>query len=503
MAAAGLAACDDVGSPLSIDATGEMAVQAFLDRNGSGENEPGVDLPAVGLRIALLRPGGDTVTTALTDAAGVVVFRSLDLGTYRLGVNASVLGDSLRLAWPDTALSVTAREPALVTLPVGYPLITATELPGIAAGRLVTTRGVALHGLNAFGDSLLHVEDSTGVVRVSSAQPGGSIAAGDSVRVTGRTGLHGGRPALLGASIFRIAAAAPPQPRSLSTQEAAAAASGGLDGALVRILDARVISVTNLPQGEFRVRVTDGSGPLDVFFDRHASISTDDPVVAGVLMDATGILVPREGFPGEWMLKPRGSLDVRVTIPRVTTLEARGMVPGSLVEIHAIALNGVATFGDNTVHMVDASGALRAVNVNASFQFAGDSIRAVGVLAIREGQMTLTQTTVTVLGKTDVPPPAHLTTDVARTANDAARDAALVEVRDAEIETLSAPVGGDAVLRVDDGTGDLTVILDRDTGIGTAGLVVGDRVNLVGVLVPTGTGTWQLKPRTPGDVVKQ
>jgi hypothetical protein len=42
----------------------------------------------------------------------------------------------------------------------------------------------------------------------------------------------------------------------------------------------------------------------------------------------------------------------------------------------------------------------------------------------------------------------------------------------------------------------LTVILDRDTGIGTAGLAVGDKVNFVGLLVPTASGTWQLKPRS-------
>jgi hypothetical protein len=48
----GVVACEEVGTPLSIDATGELAVQAYLDRNGSGELEAGSTLPAVGLRLA-------------------------------------------------------------------------------------------------------------------------------------------------------------------------------------------------------------------------------------------------------------------------------------------------------------------------------------------------------------------------------------------------------------------------------------------------------------------
>jgi hypothetical protein len=142
------------------------------------------------------------------------------------------------------------------------------------------------------------------------------------------------------------------------------------------------------------------------------------------------------------MLKPRASLDMRRAVPRVTTtrrarwwLAARGDP--------RVALNGVATFGDNTVHIVDPSGALRTINVTASFQFAGDSIRAGVCSAIREGQMVLTQTTLVVLGKSTVPPPTHIATEVANTANGGVLDAALVEVRGAKVKSLSAFPGQD------------------------------------------------------------
>jgi hypothetical protein len=495
--------CDDAGSPLAIDATGELAVQAFLDRNGSGEREGGVDVPAAGLRISLLRTSGDTVKTVVTDAEGVALFSSLDLGSYRLGVSPGVLGDSLRLIWPDTTrVSVAISQPSIVVLPVGYPLVAASELASVAAGRMVTTTGTALHDANVFGDRVLHVADSTGVSRIV-LTAGATVTAGDSVRITGRTGTSSGLPAILDATAFSLGTGQTPTARPIETAVAASADGGALDGALVRIADARVLSVTNLAGGDSRVRVTDGSGPVDVFIHRTANIASEDPLVAGVLLDVTGILVPRESVPGEWMLKPRRTLDLDVRIPRVTTTEAREMTAGSLVQIHGIALNGIATFGDNSVHLVDPSGALRALNVSTSFQFAGDSIRAVGILAIREGQMTLTQTTVTVLGKSTVPEPVLLATSVAATANDGDRDAALVQVRDAEIEFLSAPFGSDVTLRVNDGTGALIVILDRDTGIGTGGLAVGDKADFTGVLVPTASGSWQLKPRSPADVKKQ
>ena len=59
---------------------------------------------------------------------------------------------------------------------------------------------------------------------------------------------------------------------------------------------------------------------------------------------------------------------------------------------------------------------------------------------------------------------------------------------------------------MDDGTGALTVLLDRAADaefrppftVGTWD--VGERFDLVGVLVPLGAGTWALRPRTAFDL---
>ena len=60
--------------------------------------------------------------------------------------------------------------------------------------------------------------------------------------------------------------------------------------------------------------------------------------------------------------------------------------------------------------------------------------------------------------------------------------------------------GWDFVMTVDDGSGALEVVLDKDITFNLTPLVVGTIVDVTGVLVPTGAGTWQLKPRGSGDI---
>jgi hypothetical protein len=496
------AACSEAGDPLSIDATGALAGRAFLDRNGNNQLDAGVDAPAAGIRVALLRGVGDTVATALTDAGGVARFLALPVGSYRVVLDPAALGDTLRLVKVDSArVTVAAADTPMVTLTLGYPVVTAAQLRQMSPGKPVTLEGVALHTAHLFGDSSLHVADSTGVVRVTGILPRTTVAAGDRVRVLGRVGLYAGRRALVESSAFVLGSSQVPSPRVLSSAAAASARGGGFDGALVQVPGTRIISSAALPGGDVRVRVTDGSGPLDVLLDKDVGLTSEEPLLPGVRLEVTGILFPKEGST-EWQLKPRHSSDLVATVPEVKAAEIRGLAPGSLVAIRAIALNGLATFGDNSLHLADPSGAIRAVNVGSNFLFAGDSVRVLGIVGVREGQTVLTPARATVLGKSTVPPPALVSTQAAATANGGKLDAALVEVRSAAIDSV-ASVGGDVALRVDDGSGRLVVLIDRDTGIGTSAFVAGDRVDVVGLLVPTGAGTWVLKPRSPADVVRR
>jgi len=68
----------------------------------------------------------------------------------------------------------------------------------------------------------------------------------------------------------------------------------------------------------------------------------------------------------------------------------------------------------------------------------------------------------------------------------------------------TATVAGNRRLTVTDGSGPLVVQLDTVAGFRGALLArdtVGATLDAMGVLVPAGTGTWMLVPRTPADVV--
>jgi len=67
----------------------------------------------------------------------------------------------------------------------------------------------------------------------------------------------------------------------------------------------------------------------------------------------------------------------------------------------------------------------------------------------------------------------------------------------------TATVLGNFQLTVSDGSGNLQVLLDHAAGFLVPGVYVPSNVfNIVGVLVPTGTGIWTLKPRSAADLVK-
>jgi hypothetical protein len=94
-----------------------------------------------------------------------------------------------------------------------------------------------------------------------------------------------------------------------------------------------------------------------------------------------------------------------------------------------------------------------------------------------------------------------LTTAVAATADSAKRDAALVRVAAAVIAD-TATVFGDFVIHVDDQSGPLEVVFDRDAPFQLTAFIPGATLNITGLLVPLTPGRdWRLKPRQPTDVV--
>jgi hypothetical protein len=213
-----------------------------------------------------------------------------------------------------------------------------------------------------------------------------------------------------------------------------------------------------------------------------------------------GLLVP-SGQAGRWVLKPRSNLDLTVSFPTATVGEARRLTAGSVVSIDALALNSWASFADSTVHLYDNTGTIRAVRVQAANIVAGSRVRMVGTIVFRDGQPTLSNVSPTILGTGVLPLAERLTSARAASADGGRLDAGLVRVIDGLVVDTATVAGGDLRLTVDDGTGPVEVLLDRDAGF-QLGIQPGAILDVTGLLVPlTGGTAWQLKPRAPSDMV--
>lgn len=258
-----------------------------------------------------------------------------------------------------------------------------------------------------------------------------------------------------------------------------------------------ILRATTDASGNFRI----AGVPVGTYEMIVDSASGGDSAIVISAANAKLTVAPNDSV--EWV----GSL----SFPIRTIAQARALAPGaSRIFVTGIALNARTTFSDTTLHLVDASGAIRATRVRPSaVPFAtGDSVRVRARVATRLGQVVLDDVSVFVISPTFVPTAPTLTTLQASLAGGGARDAALVRINDAQV-TDTATVGGNLTMTINDGSGPVTVVLDRAADIGfRAPFPVGEyrapnRYDVTGVLVPTGLGTWFIKPRSTLDLVRR
>jgi hypothetical protein len=339
----------------------------------------------------------------------------------------------------------------------------------------------------------------------------GTVAAGDSVRVRATTARRNGQPTLDAGTVTALGQGLYPTAAVLTTLVAAGAAGGTRDAQMVQVQGA-IISDTSRTATTFVLTVSDGSGLLQVQLDRTADSAFQSARLPGVYVpggkfDVLGVLAPTGT--GTWRLKPRSAADLSaVPLPVISVAAARALPAGQIIVVVGVALNGSATFGDTTVHLADASGAIRLTRLRGTVA-AGDSVRVRATTQRRNGQPTLDAGTVTALGQGLFPTAAVLTTLAAAGAVGGTRDAQMVVVLNFTISS-TATVLGDFQLTGSDGSGNLVVQLDRtaDSAFQAAKLpgvyVPGNIFDIVGVLDPTGsTGTpWILKPRAAADLRK-
>ncbi|HXY69197.1 MAG TPA: hypothetical protein VEH62_07080 [Gemmatimonadales bacterium] len=382
------------------------------------------------------------------------------------------------------------------------PVISIRAARGLTTGRTVTVVGVALNASGTFADSSVFLADTSGAIRLTRLRT--TVAAGDSVRVKATTSSRAGQPTLDGGTSTALGKGFFPTAATLTTATAASASGGTRDAQMV-IVNNATITDTSRNSTSFLLTMNDGSGAVQVQLDGTAdpafqTAQLPGKYVPGAKFNLLGVLAATA--PGTWQLRPRSAADLTLIPPTPISIRAaRALAAGQTVTIIGTALNGSTTYSDTTVSLADTSGAIRLTRLRTAVN-AGDSVRVQGVTSTRAGQPTLDGGTATVLGRGLFPAAPQLTTAVAATASGGTRDAQLVQVLSATV-SATATVLGNYQMTVSDGSGNLTVVLDVAGNYVVPGIyIVGNIFDIVGILVPTGTGTWTLKPRSAADLVK-
>lgn len=260
------------------------------------------------------------------------------------------------------------------------------------------------------------------------------------------------------------------------------------------------VSVVSDSSGAFRV----AGVPIGVYTVAVDTTTIGDSVRV-VRLSATQITVD-----------PADSVTITATLsfPALSVRAARLLPAGRRVFLLGRIVSHRPSFGDTTGHMTDTSRAIRLTRMRAEpVAGIGDSVRLLGVTSTRDGQATLDDVQVFLLGMSGGTAPIVTTAIVARTAENGALDATLVFVGGAIIVDTATVVGTgsppnqDRLLTVDetpaDTAGRLEVLLDAHSGFTGPTLrpfLRDSMVDIAGVLIPVGAGRWRLKPRIVSDI---
>lgn len=487
--------CSDGPGVIRVDDSAWVGGIAFIDRDGDGQLTAADGVAAGVLTALVVEASGDTVARATSRADGTFAMSRIPAGRYRLVASRGAAGDTVDVLHIDSArITLAARDSVARSVRLGYPRTTVAGARGLPPGRRVTMEGIALNGWSTFGDSVVHFTDATGSMRAIRTLPG-PVQAGDSITLVGTTGVASGHTVLVDA---RAHVAAParglPPLDSIPTAVAATAADGVRADGHVRIGNALIVDTARV-FGDRILGVNDGSGRVEVVLDAQVAFDPG-PYVPGGTIRAAGVLAPDPGGT-MWRLKPRERNDLAVTFTTTPIAQARSLPQGQQAVIEGVALNSWAAFGDSTVHVVDPTGTLRATRVVGANQLAaGDSVRLVGTMTLRDGQPVLGSATAMVLVQAvGLPLPDSISTQRVRTADGGTRDAGLVRAAGMIIGSQQLP-GGDRLLTFNDGSGPAEVLI-RGAFAGTFN--AGSILSATGVLVPTAGGTWRLRTRSGAD----
>lgn len=208
----------------------------------------------------------------------------------------------------------------------------------------------------------------------------------------------------------------------------------------------------------------------------------------------------------EFTVAARDTIQVGVTIAFaiLDVTQARAAPLNKKFWLTGIVANTPAAFGDSTMHVVNATTALRATRVRPTPILPGDSVVLFGSRTSRDGQAAFEVQSFFIRAQVNPPLPDTLSTALAATADAGRRDARLALIRNAVIADTATTANGSRLLRVDDGTGSLAVILSASLNFAPLNqYAIGVKLDVTGLLVPDPFDftRWQIKPRGRQEVI--
>lgn len=342
-------ACSDASDVLllEIEGSGALFGLAFIDLDGSGALTQ-TDTPLVSVAVLLQTITGDVVQTEASDSLGTFRFEDVPVGSYRLTVDPSALGDSLSVLGSGDPISVAPGDTTLVNVGAAFEEMTIEEARAAPVGRRIFTSGIALNSRVNFGDGQVHFAGDSAFLRGLRVDRS-TLAPGDSVRILGRMVTDNGQPALEDVTPYvLVRAAALVLPRVVTVAQAASAGGGQLDAALARIRDAEITDTSTTVDGDFRFWAVKGSDSVEVVIREFLGLNHEtfrpDTIIRLDRLD--GLLSPVQEGTGQvrWRMLPRAGGDVAfetkvADVSVSVALDTTQASLGDTVEVTVVAAN--------------------------------------------------------------------------------------------------------------------------------------------------------------------
>jgi hypothetical protein len=252
---------------------------------------------------------------------------------------------------------------------------------------------------------------------------------------------------------------------------------GGVDTFRTALTDANGLAIFNeLPIGRYRYAVVPGS------------VGDSLPV----LSNGSGSL--------RITANPDSLADVATAVvgfASLTIVEARAATPGRRVFVRGIVSAAFQTFTDSATFLTGV-GNLRVTSAEhrpgRTGNNLGDSVVVFGTTGVDAGQPVLLGGVIQTLGERPAPVPTEVTVAEARTARSGELDAALVRVGTATVGDTTT-VNDYFHAEIASGTDTVLVVYDPLQQVPRNAFTAGRSIQVRGLLVPAGDGTWFLKPR--------